>query len=509
MTRRPPSRPPDIPGYTYERLLGSGGFADVFLYHQHMPRREVAVKALLASAVTEDGLEQFTAEANLMAQLSTHPSIVTVFHAATTEDGRPYLVMEYCPRPNLSVRYRNERIGVAESLRIAVRLAGAVETAHRAGILHRDIKPANVLTTAYGWPALTDFGISVATGTGAADDREQAGMSIPWAAPEFFAEDAQRGIPGDVYALAATIYTLLAARSPFELPGKSNTALDLITRIERDRVPPIGRDDVPASLEAVLARGMAKDPARRYGSAAEFARAIHQVEQELHLTPTALDIPDTSWMGSSSDPIEGDQTRVRSISTVPQRPPSAQADATRLRGVADVAPHAPAAGYGQPAAHVPDAQAPGEPERQGTPLRTRTRTALIAGAAAIVVAATVTVITYGALNSGDPIDPTSPTTEPTSAPTVSALPVPPPPDGLTLEREGSEISAVWRAPAYDGSLEYAYEVTEGDSAGGLTSVGDQTSVTVTDEADRVCIRVLSINETRQTSDAADSPEECV
>src|SRR5690625_4811379 len=91
-----------------------------------------------------------------MPQPSAHPPIVTIYHADTAGDGRPYLVMEYCPRPNLSVRYRTAPLGVAESVRIGIRLAGAVETAHRAGILHRDIKPANVLTTDYGWPALTD-----------------------------------------------------------------------------------------------------------------------------------------------------------------------------------------------------------------------------------------------------------------------------------------------------------------------------------------------------------------
>ena len=101
-----------------------------------------------------------------MAQLSHHPSIVTIYHAAIAADGRPFLVMEYCSRPGLAERYRQERISVAEALRIGIRLASAVETAHRAGILHRDIKPANVLTTDFGWPALTDFGIAATTGHG-------------------------------------------------------------------------------------------------------------------------------------------------------------------------------------------------------------------------------------------------------------------------------------------------------------------------------------------------------
>ncbi|WP_374945780.1 serine/threonine-protein kinase, partial [Agreia sp.] len=159
--RRPPSAPPEIAGFTHEQLLGSGGFADVFLYEQRMPRRRVAIKVLLSEALTEGARENFDAEANLMAQLSTHPSIVTIYQADIAPDGRPYLVMEYCSRPNLAARYRREKISVAEALRIGIQVAGAVETAHRAGILHRDIKPANILTTEYNRPALTDFGISV------------------------------------------------------------------------------------------------------------------------------------------------------------------------------------------------------------------------------------------------------------------------------------------------------------------------------------------------------------
>ena len=95
-----------------------------------------------------------------MAQLSAHPFIVTIFHADVSADGRPYFVMEYCSGPSLAERYKREPFAVEDALRTGVRLAGAVATAHAAGILHRDIKPANVLTNDYGWPALTDFGIS-------------------------------------------------------------------------------------------------------------------------------------------------------------------------------------------------------------------------------------------------------------------------------------------------------------------------------------------------------------
>ena len=296
--RRPPSSPPDLPGYTPLGLLGSGGFADVFLYEQRLPRRKVAVKVLLADDIDVGTRAQFVAEANLMARLSAHPFIVTIFHADVSADGRPYFVMEYCSGPSLSERYKRQPLSVEDALRTGIRLSGAVATAHAAGILHRDIKPANVLTNDYGWPALSDFGISsdlegdlpvhtmsftadpAATGSGTGSDRAAVGMSVPWSPPELFEDDPRPDTRSDVFALAATVHTLLSGRTPFEVPGRSNGPLDLIGRIERGRITPIGRDDVPAGLEAVLATGMAVRREDRYQSAVELGRALQRIEQE-------------------------------------------------------------------------------------------------------------------------------------------------------------------------------------------------------------------------------------
>nr|BFF09414.1 hypothetical protein GCM10025699_07170 [Microbacterium flavescens] len=225
--------PPDLPGFTYVDLLGSGGFADVYLYEQALPKRRVAVKVLLTERMSSGSVAEFTAEANVMAMLSTHPAIVTIYQAGVAQDGRPYLVMEYCPKPNLQVRYRREPFTIAESLRVGVQVAAAVETAHRAGVLHRDIKPANILVTEYNRPALTDFGIASTTSAAA----ESAGLSIPWSPPESFADVPRSDPQSDVYALGATVYTLLAGRSPFELPGQRNTAAELIQRIETAPLP--------------------------------------------------------------------------------------------------------------------------------------------------------------------------------------------------------------------------------------------------------------------------------
>jgi serine/threonine protein kinase len=286
--KRAPMAPPDLPGFTYVDLLGSGGFADVYLYEQQLPKRRVAVKVLLTERMSSGSVEEFTAEANVMAMLSTHPAIVTIYQAGVAQDGRPYLVMEYCPRPNLQVRYRREPFSIAESLRVGVQVAAAVETAHRAGVLHRDIKPANILVTEYNRPALTDFGIASTTNAAA----ESAGLSIPWSPPESFADVPRSDPRSDVWALGATVYTLLAGRSPFELPGQRNTAAELIHRIETLALPPLGRADVPVSLQRALERAMAKSPADRYESALAFARALQTVQIELSHSVTPIDILD-------------------------------------------------------------------------------------------------------------------------------------------------------------------------------------------------------------------------
>jgi eukaryotic-like serine/threonine-protein kinase len=311
---RATSTPPVIEGFTPVRLIGVGGYADVFLYEQQMPHRQVAVKVLIADLLSGDSQrKQFTAEANLMAKVSTHPYIVSVFQAAVAADRRPYIVMELYPGDNYLDRVRRERFGVGDALRTGIHIASAVETAHRAGILHRDIKPANILTSEYGRPGLTDFGIA------APDDQggdENEGLSIPWAPPEAFGND-RLDERADVYSLAATVYHLLAGRSPFEVPGGSNSPLDLMSRIERAPVPGLGRPDVPASLERLLAAAMAKDPAHRPKSAAEFARQLQAVEGELKLAVTQLELADESRAVRTLDDEQAeDATRIRGVTTV-------------------------------------------------------------------------------------------------------------------------------------------------------------------------------------------------
>ena len=301
-------------GFRPIELIGTGGYADVFLYEQLMPNRRVAVKVLVSDVLTGDvQRRQFAAEANLMAKVSTHPYIVTIFQADVASDGRPYLVMEYYPGDNYLQRARREQFGVAEVLRVGVQVGSAVHTAHLADIIHRDIKPANILTSEFRRPGLADFGIASAQGP---DVDDSGGVSIPWSPPEALGS-GDLGVAADVYSLAATLFHLLCGHSPYEVSGGDNSALGLMSRIERGQLPRIGRPDVPPSLERVLGQAMAKNPSSRPATVVDFLLQLQGVEAELKLAVTPLELAD---FGSSARvrpmPDDDDATRVRGVTEI-------------------------------------------------------------------------------------------------------------------------------------------------------------------------------------------------
>lgn len=542
--RRAPSTPPDLPGYRSLQLLGSGGFADVFLYEQRLPRRKVAVKVLLTEELGRDTRAQFVAEANLMAQLSAHPFIVTIFHADVSADGRPYFVMEYCSGPSLAERYKRERFSVEDALRTGIRLAGAVATAHAAGILHRDIKPANVLTNDYGWPALTDFGISSnlegelpvhtvtspedasATGSG----QSAVGMSVPWSPPEMFEDDPRPDQRSDVFSLAATVHTLLAGRTPFEIPGRPNGSLDLIGRIERGAITPIDRTDVPRSLTAVLAKGMATRRDDRYPTAIEFARALQRVELELGYAPTGIEVPNLASDrvaapdGAAGDDADATRARaVRSVDAQPRPAASAGDDATRARTPRSVeAQPTPdegtvlrAAATRTPAvAPLPVDETVIRPPRSGsapvdatqarprgggpaasdtdtgtrTAARKRSRVGTVVGIAAgvvVVAAVGIAVALSGTLQQG----PSDPTAAPSDQDAILAATVPAPVvEAGVRSADGVSVSFPVSHPSAEDGDRYRWHRADGS---GSTEVAEGPAIVVAgvSSGERVCIEV--------------------
>lgn len=281
-----PDRGPDIPGFVYQRPLGSGGFADVHLYQELSPRRLVAIKIARADQLSPRSRDDFIAEANAMAAL-VHPHIVSVHSVRTLADGRPYLVMAYYPGANLREQSIGRGLPLEEVLRIGIQIGSAVETAHRAGVLHCDIKPANVLTSGYG-PGLTDFGI--AARIDAAQSRGR-GLSVAYAAPEVILDVHSVSVASDVYSLGATLWALLVGRSPFEAPHEPNDDAHLISRSTTGVRPPTRRSDVPATLEGLLRRCLSVRPEDRPTGALNVILTLQVVQQELRLplTPLALD----------------------------------------------------------------------------------------------------------------------------------------------------------------------------------------------------------------------------
>jgi tRNA A-37 threonylcarbamoyl transferase component Bud32 len=369
--------PPKIPGLVFVQPIGSGGYADVYLYEQQSPRMPVAVKVLKSEGLTDALRQQFVDEADTMAQLGDHPYIVPVFRSGTSDDGRPYLVMKYYPPPNLAMRAKQERFSVEDVLRTGIQLASAVETAHRAHITHRDIKPANVLVSTYGAPGLTDFGIAgrgLRAGESEAQHTDDVGVSVPRAPPEVLYGQSSGDERADVYSLAATLWQLLVGRSPFEVPGGDNGAYALMPRIRATPVPSTGRQDVPAGLERLLAQAMAKDPAHRPESALEFARALQAVEQQQRLARTPIVVLDergqTTLVSQPGGPAaDDDRTRVKAPQTVIAQPADLD-DATRPRDAHPGFRMAPA-----PAPYAPPSAASGSAaSASAAPIRSQATT---------------------------------------------------------------------------------------------------------------------------------------
>ena len=288
MARRLPSAPPVLPGYSHLHVLGTGGYADVFLYEQALPRRPVAVKVLLAELVDEDVRRAFRSEVNLMGRLSSHPGILTVFGASVASDGRPYLVMELAS-PELGERFRTEPLAPEAALRVAIRIGAAVETAHRAGVLHRDIKPANILTTAFGHPVLSDFGIAGLQH----DATETAGVSVPWAAPEVLRGETGGTVATEIWSLGATIFSLIAGRSPAEHPGRANDHAALTERIIAHELLPSRA--IPPQLRRVLDRALAAKPVDRFESVEQMLLELQRVQRELGFEETPIEVEVDAW----------------------------------------------------------------------------------------------------------------------------------------------------------------------------------------------------------------------
>ena len=259
--------------YVVQRELGSGGMATVYLAEEVKHERPVAIKVLKPELGVSAGPERFLREIGIAARLS-HPHLVPLLDSGEAQ-GLLYYVSAYIPGGSLRTRLQQEgRIPLADALRITNEIGAALDFAHRAGFVHRDVKPENILF-ADGHALLADFGIARACSPTDSDSVTEIGFAIgtpQYMSPEQASGESRLDGRSDVYSLACVLYEMLTGQPPFSGgPAQTIMARHLTETPRKVRtVAP----DVPASIEAALARALAKDPSYRFPTITGFIDAL-------------------------------------------------------------------------------------------------------------------------------------------------------------------------------------------------------------------------------------------
>ena len=263
--------------YTIERELGRGGMATVWLAEDVRHRRRVAIKVLHPELSAVLGPERFLKEIELTAGLQ-HPHILPLFDSGEA-DGLLWYVMPYVEGETLRAQLGRERqLPVADALRVAREVAEALDYAHRHGAIHRDVKPENSLLHE-GRALVADFGIALAVRNAGGARITATGLSLgtpQYMSPEQATAERELDARSDVYSLGCVLYEMLAGEPPHTGP----TTQAIIAKIITDKPRPVTelRQAVPASLALAVHTALAKLPADRFSSAAEFATVLARPE---------------------------------------------------------------------------------------------------------------------------------------------------------------------------------------------------------------------------------------
>jgi eukaryotic-like serine/threonine-protein kinase len=260
--------------YTVLEEIGRGGMAVVFLAEDLKHRRKVVLKVLRSELAAILGAERFLKEIEVTANLQ-HPNILPLYDSGEA-DGFLYYVMPVVEGESLRERLdREHQLPVEDVVEIARSVAVALDYAHRHGVVHRDVKPSNILLHE-GQALVADFGIALAMRKAGGDARlTETGLSVGtphYMSPEQAAGDRELDARSDVYSLGATTYEMLVG----EPPHVAKTPQAVVAKILMDTPAPIrrARDLVPENVEAAVAKALARSPADRFSSGAEFAAAL-------------------------------------------------------------------------------------------------------------------------------------------------------------------------------------------------------------------------------------------
>jgi serine/threonine-protein kinase len=256
--------------YEVQDFIGQGAMGLVYrAYHSELERTG-AVKVMQAISPDADSVARFRHEAQAIAQMR-HPNIVSVYDFGEFQ-GTPYMIVEYVPGGNLSNRMSDGRLDEATSLKYLRGIAAGLDHAHSHGIVHRDVKPANVLLTPEDTPVLVDFGLAKLLQGSSLKSMTGVTTGTPaYMAPEQVA-GSHVGPAADRYALASIAYEMLTGVIPFDGEGLMEL---LYAQVHREPLPPSSRYPLLSSqVDAVVMRGLAKDPAARWESCSGFVDAL-------------------------------------------------------------------------------------------------------------------------------------------------------------------------------------------------------------------------------------------
>ena len=244
--------------YAIKKVLGSGGMAKVYLAHDEVLGRDVALKVLAEQyADDEEFAERLRREARSAAALS-HPNIVSVYDRGETESGTAYISMEYVARGTLKEKIREEgRMAPPVAVGVAVQIAEALEAAHERGVIHRDIKPQNILVTRSGDIKVADFGIARAASASAMTGSAILGTAA-YMSPEQ-AAGARVGPRTDLYSLGVVLFEMLTGKLPHESGPASGG----------EPRPGSAAPSIPDALDDLVSRLLSRDPADRPSSASD------------------------------------------------------------------------------------------------------------------------------------------------------------------------------------------------------------------------------------------------
>jgi eukaryotic-like serine/threonine-protein kinase len=273
------SQPLAIPGHQLDRLIGEGGFGQVWLAQRDSDGQVVAIKVLHLELVRSvDALTRFQRELDAVERLD-HPNVVRGLGHGTLPDGRPYLVLEYIEGPSLrEVLHERGALPPAEMLTILEPLCDALQVAHEAGLVHRDVKASNVILARRNGavrPVLLDFGLVKLVdevGPGLTSSRSMLGT------PAAMAPEQMRGQPvdprTDIYALGLLAYHVLTGQPAF---GGAPGVVQSYLQVHGPRPRPSSKVDVDPAIDEPVARALAPEPGARFANARSFAQALRAV----------------------------------------------------------------------------------------------------------------------------------------------------------------------------------------------------------------------------------------